>query len=58
MTQIKIGDYLFKRLRELGIESVFGVPGGKSLTSLRSCHPRIANVPHRLRTRPPRPGHR
>jgi TPP-dependent 2-oxoacid decarboxylase len=29
MTQIKVGDYLFKRLHELGIRSVFGVPGGK-----------------------------
>jgi len=29
MTQIKVGDYLFKRLHELGIRSVFGVPGGR-----------------------------
>ena len=28
MPEIKVGDYLFKRLRELGIGSVFGVPGG------------------------------
>lgn len=28
MPGIKVGDYLFKRLRELGIGSVFGVPGG------------------------------
>jgi TPP-dependent 2-oxoacid decarboxylase len=28
MAEIKIGEYIFKRLRELGIETVFGVPGG------------------------------
>lgn len=26
---IKIGNYLFTRLRQLGINTVFGVPGGK-----------------------------
>ncbi|KAM3070505.1 Pyruvate decarboxylase 1 [Clarireedia jacksonii] len=34
MIQVKIGDYLFKRLRELGIESVFGVPGDYELALL------------------------
>jgi hypothetical protein len=28
MPEIKVGDYLFTRLRQLGIDSVFGVPGG------------------------------
>ena len=30
MSQIKLGDYLFQRLKQLGIKSVFGVPGGVS----------------------------
>jgi len=30
MPPIKVGDYLFRRLHELGIRSVFGVPGGQS----------------------------
>ncbi|KAF2654182.1 pyruvate decarboxylase [Lophiostoma macrostomum CBS 122681] len=34
MAPIKIGDYLFKRLRELGIRSVFGVPGDYELALL------------------------
>ncbi|KAH4169209.1 pyruvate decarboxylase [Parastagonospora nodorum] len=34
MPQIKIGDYLFKRLHELGIRSVFGVPGDYELALL------------------------
>lgn len=29
MPQIKIGDYLFQRLHQLGVRTVFGVPGGK-----------------------------
>ncbi|KAF5558715.1 pyruvate decarboxylase [Fusarium phyllophilum] len=34
MPQIKIGDYLFRRLHELGIRSVFGVPGDYELALL------------------------
>ncbi|KAF2874581.1 thiamine diphosphate-binding protein [Massariosphaeria phaeospora] len=34
MPQMKIGDYLFKRLHELGIRSVFGVPGDYELALL------------------------
>ncbi|RGP59216.1 putative pdc1-pyruvate decarboxylase, isozyme 1 [Fusarium sporotrichioides] len=34
MPQIKVGDYIFRRLRELGIESVFGVPGDYELALL------------------------
>lgn len=30
MTEILIGEYLFRRLKELGIGPIFGVPGGKS----------------------------
>ncbi|KAF2107145.1 thiamine diphosphate-binding protein [Lophiotrema nucula] len=34
MAPIKIGDYLFRRLHELGIRSVFGVPGDYELALL------------------------
>ncbi|KAH7188107.1 thiamine diphosphate-binding protein [Fusarium flagelliforme] len=34
MPQIKVGDYLFRRLQELGIRSVFGVPGDYELALL------------------------
>ncbi|KAF5592828.1 pyruvate decarboxylase [Fusarium pseudocircinatum] len=34
MPQIKVGDYLFRRLHELGIRSVFGVPGDYELALL------------------------
>ncbi|EGU83629.1 hypothetical protein FOXB_05877 [Fusarium oxysporum f. sp. conglutinans Fo5176] len=34
MSQIKVGDYLFRRLHELGIRSVFGVPGDYELALL------------------------
>jgi TPP-dependent 2-oxoacid decarboxylase len=29
MSQIKVGEYLFLRLKELGVKTVFGVPGGE-----------------------------
>lgn len=29
MSQVKVGEYLFLRLKELGIKTVFGVPGGE-----------------------------
>ena len=29
MAEIVVGTYLFRRLREFGIETLFGVPGGK-----------------------------
>jgi TPP-dependent 2-oxoacid decarboxylase len=28
---IKVGNYLFTRLKQLGISTVFGVPGGTTL---------------------------
>ncbi|KAF5971487.1 putative PDC1-pyruvate decarboxylase, isozyme 1 [Fusarium bulbicola] len=34
MPKIKVGDYLFRRLHELGIRSVFGVPGDYELALL------------------------
>ncbi|KAF5604241.1 pyruvate decarboxylase [Fusarium pseudoanthophilum] len=34
MPRIKVGDYLFRRLHELGIRSVFGVPGDYELALL------------------------
>lgn len=29
MAEIPLGEYLFRRLKQLGIETAFGVPGGK-----------------------------
>lgn len=29
MAEIPIGEYLFRRLKQIGIETAFGVPGGK-----------------------------
>ena len=31
MSEILVGQYLFQRLKEIGIETVFGVPGGMLL---------------------------
>lgn len=28
MSEILVGEYLFRRLKEIGIETIFGVPGG------------------------------
>ena len=36
---IKVGDYLFTRLRQLGIDSVFGVPGDFNLRLLDFVEP-------------------
>ena len=36
MTQSKVGDYLFHRLHQLGIKSVFGVPGGEKASRMMS----------------------
>lgn len=33
MVSIKIGDYLIKRLKEVGIDTVFGVPGDYNMVS-------------------------
>lgn len=33
---IKVGNYLFTRLKQLGISTVFGVPGGMILSRLRA----------------------
>jgi TPP-dependent 2-oxoacid decarboxylase len=30
MAEITVGSYLFTRLKQLGLQTVFGVPGGKS----------------------------
>jgi hypothetical protein len=36
MSEILVGQYLFERIKQLGVKSVFGVPGGKSrLESLK-----------------------
>jgi TPP-dependent 2-oxoacid decarboxylase len=32
MSEIKVGDYLFQRLAQLNIKTVWGVPGGWSRT--------------------------
>jgi hypothetical protein len=37
MSEILVGKYLFERLKQLGVKSVFGVPGGES-------HPPIISV--------------
>lgn len=29
MAEIPLGEYLFRRLKQLGIETAFGVPGGR-----------------------------
>lgn len=29
MAEVSVGLYLFTRLKQLGVETVFGVPGGK-----------------------------
>ena len=47
MAQIKVGDYLFKRLHELGIRSVFGVPGG-ILELNSSLQTALTHFTHRL----------
>ena len=30
MSEVTVGSYLFARLKQLGVETVFGVPGGRS----------------------------
>jgi len=34
MSEILVGEYLFRRLREIGVETIFGVPGDYELTLL------------------------
>jgi TPP-dependent 2-oxoacid decarboxylase len=34
MTSIKIGDYILRRLKEVGVDTVFGVPGDYNMVSL------------------------
>lgn len=34
MSEIKIGEYLFRRLNQLGVKTCFGVPGGERSTCL------------------------
>lgn len=36
-SEIKVGDYLFLRLKELGVKTVFGVPGGQFERNTRQC---------------------
>ena len=36
MSEILVGQYLFQRLKEIGIETVFGVPGGMLVPRLSS----------------------
>lgn len=33
MDELLVGEYLLKRVKELGIESIFGVPGGTTISS-------------------------
>lgn len=30
MSEILVGEYLFRRLKQIGVQTIFGVPGGKS----------------------------
>ncbi|KKY22626.1 putative pyruvate decarboxylase [Phaeomoniella chlamydospora] len=39
MTKIKVGEYLFHRVKELGVESIFGVPGDYELALLDLVEP-------------------
>jgi hypothetical protein len=34
MAEIPVGEYLFRRLKQMGIETAFGVPGGKTRYAL------------------------
>lgn len=34
MGKLLVGEYLLKRLEQLGIKSIFGVPGGKKYTNV------------------------
>jgi TPP-dependent 2-oxoacid decarboxylase len=36
MVAIKIGDYLINRLKEVGIDTIFGVPGDYNMVSFDS----------------------
>lgn len=35
MGELLVGEYLLKRVKELGVESVFGVPGGNNFVIYR-----------------------
>jgi hypothetical protein len=50
MAQLTIGQYLFTRLKQLGLQTVFGVPGGKHLAlgSEFSCYMLIQKKSTRL----------
>ena len=37
MADINIGSYIFERVKQLGVKSVFGVPGGMSIGFFVSC---------------------
>jgi TPP-dependent 2-oxoacid decarboxylase len=40
MAEIPVGEYLFRRLKQMGIETAFGVPGGR--------YRRIFSLSHKL----------
>lgn len=39
MPEIFIGEYLFRRLKEIGIDTIFGVPGDYELALLDQVEP-------------------
>lgn len=44
MAEIRIGEYLFRRLKQMGIETAFGVPGGNATsTNFRASQKRTSN---------------
>lgn len=38
MAEIPVGEYLFRRLKQIGIETAFGVPGGRTATFFSLSH--------------------
>ncbi|PNP42050.1 hypothetical protein THARTR1_11209 [Trichoderma harzianum] len=45
MAEIRIGEYLFRRLKQMGIETAFGVPGGNAAsTNSRSAKKGILTI--------------
>ena len=48
MPEILVGEYLFRRLKQIGIDTIFGVPGGKCwIIQMTATH---ADLSLRLRT--------
>jgi TPP-dependent 2-oxoacid decarboxylase len=48
MAQLKIGQYLFTRLKQLGIQTVFGVPGGEYFMAIASSSSAYLAISYRL----------